>query len=188
MPIMMRVALFPLRHPASFLLPALFLFFTFYVPGEERRFLRDMQNAFQATSEDTVLLKEIVPSDWDYVCYVGQDTGTMGLREEAWPEALSIRHRIRSYASPFYKGSFWFVSNGEVSKRLDYNTWGLRLTEHGVLPLHISVGKQPYLFLSENAFEDEPCQDSDHAALKRQVSRTGTMTSFLILLTSIERK
>lgn len=160
-----------------------FLFFNFYRPSAENQFIRKIEEAFNKTSTNYVMIKNVTDFEWDTVCFFHEDMGTPVLIgyvspvvKNSIPETISrytgvhydaLKGEISSFGRLDFKGAHIFLSNDRIVKRFFYHSNGFRIRNDKLMAYHvININDETYAFLNHSGFENEPCQEKNNATFK----------------------
>lgn len=173
-------------HPSIILLLA-FLFFAFFIPTEESRFMKSAERFFQESGTDSILIKDITDFAWEKVCYIGTYTDLKHLEPDLNADEIKEQGNFHS-RWPFFSGAFWFVSNGKIVRKLNYFTWGIRITRNGLEPMHFNITGERYAYLMDHSFKGDICKDRSNASFSKVVWQGSDHTTRLIFFTDKDGK
>lgn len=158
-----------ITDPKLFFLAVFFVviaFSIFFVPKEERRFVKDVESIFNSSKSNSIAIRDVTDFDWDYLCLIA-NTSSINDIEEQINVSLSNKSNYQRYW-PFYLGALWFFKDEAIVKELNYNTLGLEISSKGLSPLNIEIDGSRYFFLkSDVPYKGSSCKDRDSAHLTK---------------------
>lgn len=172
---------FFLAHPLIILFLA-YLFFVFFIPPKEFRFMKSAERAFQQAKTDSILIKDITDFEWEKVCYINKYTNLEDLEPDLNANEIKKQGNFHRHW-PFFSGAFLFISNGKIVTELDYFTWGIRITKNGLEPMHLNITGEHYAYLTEYSFKGDICKDRSNASFSKVIWMAKDHTTRLILFT-----
>lgn len=181
----MVYVLWPLKHPLIIVV-FVTLFFCFYMPADERQFLNSIQQGLQQSSDGVVYLRDITDFEWDTACYLSSLTSLKDISPYIPDDILAKENGFSKYW-PFFLGSYWFLSKGELVKQFSYNSGAFQLTPNGIRSRGLLIDGEWYTFFSEASFEGSFCGTSATAAFKTRKSSGTQEGSRLIVFTTTKK-
>lgn len=157
------------------------LYFLFYIPQEEWKFLRNVEAAFEKSNSDYIKVSETTDFDWDMICYIPKyTTKTSPVLEEEYMPILE--EHLPTYANVFMNGHYFFIKNNLVEKKFYFSTMGFRPLEGHMYPLGfmIMLGDEPALFMGEHNSLNDGCILKENAAFKKLTSEKSNHKQIVI--------
>lgn len=141
----------------------------FYISPAVDDFIEAIAIRYESQSQPSYIrIEDITNFQWTDVCYVSPEFTTKFYNPYNSQYAEKLARHLPTFHKASHWGAYYFLDDGEVTKKIVFNAMGFRVTNSGFYPMGLNtfLSGHRYVVMAENNSSNDLCVVRSAAALK----------------------
>lgn len=179
------------------------VYMLFFVSKDALNFIKKVEEAFNQTDNNYILISDVTDFDWDTVCYFPQynflplfiSPPYSNKRREAFESFFKVdyeplKHKELLYLIPSFSAAYFFIKDSRVVHDISYTSLALRYRNGSIHGLYekVNIKDKNFYFINEISAKSDFCLSKDNAAFEKHFYNQNSNGSILITNLNKEEK